>query len=60
MGNEVLIWPQRVEVQRVQKKKALDEMKSVKYFDHIQRGKKTEIAQTAAQGTEQKVRNRQL
>ena len=39
----VLMWAQRVQVQRVQKR-ALDEMKSVKDFDHIQWGKRNKIA----------------
>ena len=40
-GEQALVWSQRVEAQRVQNN-ALDEMKNVKDFDHIQRGKRTE------------------
>ena len=42
-NDQVLMWTQRVEtiVQKV-----LDDMKSIKEFDHIQRGKGTKIAET--------------
>ena len=35
-SKQVLMWPQRVKAQRVQKK-ALDNMKSAKDFDHMQK-----------------------
>ena len=41
-SEQVLIWAQRVEIQRVQKK-ALDEINNVKDFNHINRGKRTKI-----------------
>ena len=38
-SEQVLMWAQRVEPQRV-----LNEMKDIKYFDHIQRSKLPKIA----------------
>ena len=41
-NEQVLMWAQRVEMQRVQKK-ALNEMKNVGNFNHIHSGKRTKI-----------------
>ena len=43
ISEQVLMWVQRVELQRVQKK-ALDEMKNVRDCNHIQSGKRIETS----------------